>query len=158
MSESQPLWTQYVSQEQYMFIQGGVDRGLSANAILRSLSDAGIGVNRANGLAAVRWANGSVGSGQTLANTPYAFYPSESAFYPAPFVLDTTYRVSARVATGVDEQGNTTYKSAIFGFDQSLTREQIDAGLLDALSAAADAYDFTLDAGSIEYMKMWVSA
>ena len=158
MSESQPWWTQFVSAEQYQFIAAGFNRGLSANATLNALSNAGLGVRRANGLAAFRFAASQVGSGDVLARTVPAFRPTQSAFLPAPFQLPTQYQVWAKLPTGQTLDGEPQYLYAVYGFDQQLTRDQIDSGLLSVLQNASDQYAVPLDAGALEYTRMRTSA
>ncbi len=100
MSENFPLppasATSRLSGIQRQFIASGVGQGFGSNRILAGLRQAGIGLNRQSGLAAIRELAGVVGQGGPLNQTVPSFKPSESLFKPTSYFQEQPYRVWAR--------------------------------------------------------------
>lgn len=138
-----------LSNEQRLAILGGQSRGLSANKILDSLSNAGIGLNRQRGLSAINELAGTRGNGVGIMQTPRSFQPSLSVFRPTAFIPTGTFRVWGSYEATSPTTGQTQTYTAVVSFDELMTHEDIENALFDVLANASEAYGISLNPASL---------
>lgn len=140
-----------LSNEQRLLFVSGINRGLSANAILEASRAANLPIGRSRGLQAINELASTIGNGVGIQKTAPSLTPSLSVFRPSAFIPTGTFRVWATYDTGNDLLNNGGKLSAVFTFDDLMKREDIDAAIFDILGNAAEAYGFSLDPGALTY-------
>lgn len=134
-----------LTNEQRTAILSGQTKGLSANKILDSLTNTGIGLNRQRGLTAINELAGLRGNGVGIMQTARSFTPSLSVHVISPFVPTGTFRYWASYTATSPVTGQTQPYTAVISFDQLSTREQIEEALLGVLGTASESYNFSLN-------------
>lgn len=138
-----------LSGEQRLFMTDAYNRGLSANATLAALRDAGIGVRRLEGLAAYRVVSSRAARGGMINNTPRSFTPSERLYTPTLRTLPAKFRIWGNVNVANPDTGETTTYHAVINTDDFLTRGQMQDQLAEVLSLVAQSESLEIDTSTI---------
>lgn len=140
-----------LSNEQRLAMLGGLSRGLSHNAILDSMRNAGLTIGRSRGLASLNELAGIRGNGVGIQKTLGSFTPSISVHTISPFVPAGQFRYWATYSAFNPNTGLPESRTAVVSFDDLVTRDEIDFAILDVLGNASEAYGFSLDPSGITY-------
>lgn len=135
----------------YQLILRGVREGLSANRILQTLREYGLGIRRQEGLNIIREIRGGVGRGESIKRVAPEFRLSTGHFQPTPHLRAARFMVVAE-ATVVHTIPNLPGELGIrVLFDTLVTRQQIDDVIRRIISKISSEYNQMIKVLAIDY-------
>lgn len=132
------------------FINQGVSAGLSANAILSALSDAGIGVARGLGLSLVRMSRASFNSGRLQQSLQGNLLPDIPDFTAAEYFTEKRYTYTIKHQVLYEDTGVVGEEFMSISSDTLLTNNQLADTVDNIMLTSAADYNFTILTSTVD--------